>query len=117
MQTGSTDVSEGVPGDGWVKHITANTGDTYIIMIDNYSESGEGFTFEFQGPPTIDCYDYLLPVILTEFTGFDNGVVNVLNWTTSSEINNDYFLIERSENGYQFSSIKSFRLWKFHHHS
>ncbi len=46
-----------------------------------------------------------LPVELTSFNAiYNNGVVD-LNWSTSTEINNDYFEIERSANGQNFESI------------
>src|ERR1700694_3314551 len=46
-----------------------------------------------------------LPVTLSSFDGQakDNG--SELNWTTSTEINFDHFVVERSENGVDFSSI------------
>ena len=46
-----------------------------------------------------------LPVELLEFTGtcIANGVQ--LNWITATEINNDYFLIEKSNDGYGWEQI------------
>ncbi len=42
-----------------------------------------------------------LPVALTDFTARANDQGEVLlNWTTQSEINNDYFTIVRSQNGF-----------------
>tara|TARA_B100000809_G_scaffold259873_1_gene305692 strand:- start:10588 stop:12006 length:1419 start_codon:yes stop_codon:yes gene_type:complete len=39
----------------------------------------------------------ILPIELTYFTGdyMDNNQSNLLNWVTASEINNDYFILER----------------------
>ncbi len=47
-----------------------------------------------------------LPVELTAFNAKcnNNGDVS-LTWTTNSEINNDFFTIEKSYNGYDFTSI------------
>ena len=46
-----------------------------------------------------------LPVELLSFTGqYDNGRV-LLNWTTASEWNNDYFIIEKSRDGINFSQV------------
>ncbi len=47
-----------------------------------------------------------LPVTLTNFklTNQNNDAV-LLNWTTASEIQNDYFIIERSDNRADFSEI------------
>jgi len=38
-----------------------------------------------------------LPVELTEFGGSNKGAYNDLRWSVASEINNDYFTLERSE--------------------
>lgn len=40
-----------------------------------------------------------LPIELTSFTGSNETRYNELNWSTSSEINNDFFTLERSING------------------
>ncbi|MFL5729522.1 MAG: T9SS type A sorting domain-containing protein [Cytophagaceae bacterium] len=45
---------------------------------------------------TTDCP---LPVDLISFTGQNQNGVNELDWSTASEKNNNYFLIERSLNG------------------
>ena len=52
---------------------------------------------------TPDCL--LLPIELTAFTGWNNGVANELHWTTETEINSDYFEIQRSANGIDFVTI------------
>ena len=46
-----------------------------------------------------------LPIELVSFAGTcsSNGVQ--LNWITATEINNDYFLIEKSNNGYNWAGI------------
>jgi hypothetical protein len=51
------------------------------------------------------CGITLLPIELLEFTGncLTNGVQ--LNWSTALELNNDYFLIEKSSDGYQWEQI------------
>jgi hypothetical protein len=46
-----------------------------------------------------------LPVNLLQFTGWKNGNANQLNWSTSSEENNDYFIVERSSDGITFTEI------------
>ncbi len=48
----------------------------------------------------------VLPITLTSFTGKTiNTNTNLLEWSTSSEINNDYFTIEHSENALEFNQI------------
>lgn len=46
-----------------------------------------------------------LPVEWVDFHGFAEEENNVLRWTTASEINNDYFIIEKSKDGIQFSNL------------
>ncbi len=46
-----------------------------------------------------------LPIGLLEFTGELNGDVVDLYWTTESEINNDYFTVERSQDGENFEFV------------
>lgn len=48
-----------------------------------------------------------LPVTLLNLSAKNIGDVNFLTWTTSSEINNDRFEIERSEDGIHFTTIGS----------
>ncbi len=46
-----------------------------------------------------------LPVELLDFTGYANGAVNDLKWTTATEINNSHFEIESSKDGLNFRNI------------
>lgn len=48
---------------------------------------------------------FLLPIELITFTGWNNGLSNELHWTTATEINSDYFEIQRSLNGIDFTAI------------
>ena len=46
-----------------------------------------------------------LPIELINFSALQNGFHVDLTWTTESEVNNDYFSIERSINGIAFETI------------
>lgn len=46
-----------------------------------------------------------LPIELTEFNAVAKEAVVELNWITASEYNNDYFIIERSLDGKNFTAI------------
>ena len=46
-----------------------------------------------------------LPVELTSFTGRKVGKNNELQWVTESEINNDYFTIEKTTDGIYFETV------------
>ncbi len=73
--------------------------------VSGYSPSA---CLQILGPKKINFKDCTpLPISLLEFNGkFNNGIVD-LYWNTASEINNDYFTIERSKNGYDFSKISN----------
>ncbi|MBK8486757.1 MAG: T9SS type A sorting domain-containing protein [Bacteroidetes bacterium] len=49
--------------------------------------------------------EYILPIVLVDFDGSNVGNANVLNWTTATELNNDYFTIERSLDGKSYEEI------------
>ncbi len=47
-----------------------------------------------------------LPILLTKFNGKNEGLnKNVLTWETSSEINNDFFTVEKSVDGINFEGV------------
>jgi hypothetical protein len=46
-----------------------------------------------------------LPVTFTNFTGVIKGNKAALSWSTAHEMNNSYFIIERSLNGRSFDSV------------
>lgn len=48
-----------------------------------------------------------LPVELLDFTADLNDDVVDLKWSTASELNNDYFVVERSENSIDFEEVKT----------
>ncbi len=47
-----------------------------------------------------------LPIELLDFTGYRYHDINILKWTTVSELNSDYFMLERSKNGYDFEVLE-----------
>ena len=55
---------------------------------------------------TITVFDSALPIDLMYFEGYeDNHHDVVLEWATSSEVNNSHFIIERSQNGFEFEEL------------
>lgn len=46
-----------------------------------------------------------LPIELLSFTGKQQNETTLLNWTTSTEINNDFFTLEHSLDGYDFKFL------------
>lgn len=49
--------------------------------------------------PSATCEGSLLSISLLSFTGYCDNQNSVLQWSTATEIDNDYFTIERSHNG------------------
>lgn len=49
--------------------------------------------------------DVTLPVTLTDFSVKKSGLTSDLSWGTKNELNNNYFIIERSADGRTFTSI------------
>ena len=68
---------------------TAVAGSTYLIALDG--NAGAGCTFDF----LIDGI-VALPIELLSFDAKEHNNEVELKWTTTTEINNDYFTIERS---------------------
>ncbi len=101
----SNQASEGAFGDGWVEQLTANAGDVYIMLIDNYSASGSGYSVTWGGSASLGCDPIVLPIELLKFEGYENGETNVIYWTTISETNNDYFTLEKSEDGIYWEEL------------
>ena len=101
LSGGSSIVCDGILAvDGDVKlsgnsTITGN-GNGYVINGGTISGSGWGFTG-------------VLPIKLASFEAAKKSKSVLINWTTASEINNDYFTIERSSNGTDFYSIKTIK--------
>lgn len=82
------------PIDGSLGSLTI--GETYWVAISS-DDNNEG---EFNL-----CLSTSLPVELVNFYGYDDDEINVLEWETASESDNDYFVIERSESGYSWEPI------------
>ncbi len=89
-------------GAAWVNH--GNGGTTGNATTGTIISSGPITSFS---PITLGStsLDNPLPVELVSFTAeiVEEGVL--LNWTTASELNNDFFTVQRSNNGSEFESL------------
>ena len=70
-----------------------------------FSSSQAGDIFTDESTAVISPSGGPLDVKLTSFTATLVNHNTLLKWETETEINNDYFVIERSENGVNFNSI------------
>ncbi len=67
-------------------------------------------TFVWNGITTFSLFGgatpaIILPIELLAFKGEKGTVSNLLEWTTASEINNDYFTLEKSTDGIEFEIV------------
>ncbi|MFK7952461.1 MAG: T9SS type A sorting domain-containing protein [Ekhidna sp.] len=88
VYTPSTNLNDGGIGEGTVQPIDNLDGDGYVD-IENFVD-GNG------SDP--------LPVKLVDFSAEVESSIQ-LSWSTATEINNDHFVIERSEDGHYFYEI------------
>lgn len=102
MGNGASDTEEGSGGNGWVSTINVIAGEKYIIMVDNWNATSAPLTLSWQlsGGASLACTP--LPIELISFKGKADKNVNILQWTTATEINNDFFTLEKSIDGVNF---------------
>lgn len=95
---GPTDGSGTDDLDGWSQRLTVSAGEIYILLIDNFTADNTSFNLDwtFSSPGLLNCIPTPLPVEFTDFLGYNFKQYNALNWKTITEVNNDYFTIERS---------------------
>jgi hypothetical protein len=55
--------------------------------------------------PAAFCIDSPLPVELIYFKVVQSDDINCLYWATSTEINNDHFLVQKSDDGIDFTNV------------
>lgn len=105
----ATDTTENASGDDWVAQLNVVAGQTYVLLIDNFSETTSPFDLSWGGTAILDCS--ALPVQLTNFNGEiidENSEKYVkLNWHTNTEYNNDYFTILHSTNGTEWQTLQT----------
>lgn len=110
LATGSASTSQGVGGTTWNAPLVTQPGDVYIVLINGYTPSSTSFNFNFGGAAILGCNPPpILPIELLSFVGQNKGAYNMITWTTASEINNDYFILERSANGANFEELKKIK--------
>ena len=110
MNTTATDLTETQSGDSYVAEMNVLVGETYIMVIDEWSaNSGGGYQLSFGGTALLDCT--VLPIELTEFNAEYQSDLDVVDlyWETASERNNDHFELEKSTDGYNFEVINKIK--------
>lgn len=102
---GAGDNSENYLGDKWVNAINVNSGEIYIMVIDNWTASSDPFDFDWTltSGASLDCTP--LPIELLSFDGKAEDHYNYLSWSTAVEINNEYYTLEKSPDGVSWSEM------------
>ncbi|UKN03299.1 T9SS type A sorting domain-containing protein [Paracrocinitomix mangrovi] len=84
---------------GTVTATGLTVGQTYMLMVDGNAGDDCDFTVSNWTATGI------LPVELVELKGVAMPTRNFISWTTKSELNSDYFTVEKSYNGIDFNPI------------
>ena len=70
------------------------------------AQSDAAVKFHNDATATLSREAAILPVSLVKFTAsIINGHRSVINWSTSQEINNRYYIVEKSNNGQTFTTV------------
>ena len=82
-------------------------GETYVLALNIFQNGNPQpiIDITFGGTGTLDCLPVLLPILLSDFKGINQGSKNVVSWVTNSELNNDYFTVERSIDGEEWEIV------------
>lgn len=102
----NNDLTEDVNGNGILQILNVVAGQSYIMVVDKWSPAGAtGYTLSFGGTASLDCT--VLPIELSQFDAIyqpDLDLVD-LTWITASEQNSDYYNVEKSTDGINFTVI------------
>jgi hypothetical protein len=84
-----------------------NIGETYVLLVTNYADVPQNISLNSSpsNTATTDCAIVTLPIELIDFSLKQAGMSVQINWETGSELNNDYFTVEKSINGSSWSQI------------
>jgi len=103
-------VTEGSSSSWWTpldgtENTSSNEFTTAANPYDSYFTTSTWYGFTWSDKFTLGSSTTPLPVVLTNLNTKCNDNGAEIEWTTKSEINNDYFTIEKSIDGYSFKNI------------
>jgi hypothetical protein len=78
-----------------------NAGLSYYVFVSGWNGGTNNFNLNVSASPCL----VPLPIELLTFDGFPQGSNNKLLWKTASELNNNYFELERSSDAINFTAI------------
>jgi hypothetical protein len=98
---GATDYYEDAAGDGWVAPLNVVAGETYVLAFNIFQNGNPQPIIDatFGGTGTLDCTPVTgpLPITLHSLDAINQGSKNLITWITNTELNNDFFTLERSD--------------------
>lgn len=106
LKAPATDVFEDQFGNGYLKPLTVIAGEIYVMMLDNWDGNGNTFnlTWQLSNGATLDCTP-TLPVTLLNFEAQCDANHTALEWACETEINNNFFIVEKSGPDFVFKEI------------
>lgn len=84
---------------------TAVAGEVYILLVTNYADVSQQITLNSAASNTAITDCTILPIKLLKFSAEQIKSGNLLKWTTATEVNNDYFVVESSIDMVNFKEI------------
>lgn len=101
LQSGGTAGMNILSGNSFVTSAIALTaGNCAYIAVDGFAGTNCNYSLNVAAAPS--C---ILPMELIYFKGYKLGKSNLLKWATANEHNNLKYLIEKSNDGYNFNEI------------
>jgi hypothetical protein len=89
----------------WEAPLNPGSYTQYLICLSNFSSANTTVPLSFGGTAVVSCSP--LGAETMSLSGESESGYNTLKWTSSSEFNVDKYLIERSENGSEYTAIGS----------
>lgn len=106
LKSGSASTSQGAGGTVWNAPLITQPGDVYILLVNGYTPSSNNFSLNFSGSAILGCSPPpILPIELISFTAKYKGNYNEIKWSTETETSNNYFTIEKSQDGINFTEV------------
>src|SRR5690606_32485690 len=99
---GSPPPAGGDPGN-FEPNLNVTAGDQFIVCFSNYSSTTTTVPLNFYGSASISCTP--LPIVLLDFSAECKDNFTNVSWKTATEINNDYFELEKSYDAINFVSL------------
>ncbi|MBP7398125.1 MAG: T9SS type A sorting domain-containing protein [Chitinophagales bacterium] len=75
----------------------------------NYGNGAVNFDTDVDANAILVDQDYVLPITLSEFVAEVSGNGIALHWQTATELNNDYFEIQHSDDGMQWNTLATIK--------